>query len=95
VEYIEFTLLEIEDRGLGFDPQLVMSQRGHLGLAGMAERARELGWSLSVEKDLLRLETEEKISFFARQVPASARCVLAGILVYWRQAEGRRPIHGS
>jgi signal transduction histidine kinase len=26
-----------------------MSQRDHLGLAGMAERARELGWSLSIE----------------------------------------------
>jgi signal transduction histidine kinase len=43
------SFLEIEDRGLGFDPQLAMSQRGHLGLAGMAERARELGWSLSIE----------------------------------------------
>jgi signal transduction histidine kinase len=43
------SFLEIEDRGLGFDPQLAMSQRDHLGLAGMAERARELGWSLSIE----------------------------------------------
>jgi len=41
--------LEIEDRGLGFDPQLALTQRGHLGLTGMAERARELGWKLSVE----------------------------------------------
>jgi signal transduction histidine kinase len=41
--------LEIEDRGLGFDPQLAMGQRDHLGLAVMAERARELGWSLSIE----------------------------------------------
>lgn len=45
------SFLEIEDRGLGFDPQLAMSQRGHLGLAGMAERARELGWSLSIESE--------------------------------------------
>jgi signal transduction histidine kinase len=30
--------LEIEDRGLGFDPQAVSGQRGHLGLAGMSER---------------------------------------------------------
>jgi signal transduction histidine kinase len=43
------SFLEIEDHGHGFDPQLALSQRGHLGLAGMAERARELGWSLSIE----------------------------------------------
>jgi len=41
--------LEIEDRGLGFDPQTTLNQRGHLGLAGMSERAGEIGWSLSVE----------------------------------------------
>ena len=43
--------LEIEDQGIGFDPQMVSSSeaRGHLGLAGMTERAREVGWSLSVE----------------------------------------------
>jgi hypothetical protein len=26
-----------------------LDQRGHLGLAGMSERAREIGWSLSIE----------------------------------------------
>ena len=41
--------LEIEDHGQGFNPQTMPDQRGHLGLAGMMERARELGWSLSVE----------------------------------------------
>jgi signal transduction histidine kinase len=41
--------LEIEDRGAGFDVQATSNQRGHLGLAGMTERAREIGWSLSVE----------------------------------------------
>jgi signal transduction histidine kinase len=41
--------LEIEDHGLGFDPQPTMSQRGHLGLAAMSERAREIGWHLSIE----------------------------------------------
>ncbi len=41
--------LEIEDRGLGFDPQANLNLRGHWGLAGMTERAREIGWSLSVE----------------------------------------------
>jgi signal transduction histidine kinase len=45
----EISFLEIEDHGLGFDPQLALTQRDHLGLAGMAERARELGWKLSIE----------------------------------------------
>lgn len=35
--------LEVEDHGAGFVPGQVTSQ-GHFGLAGMAERARELGW---------------------------------------------------
>lgn len=43
--------LEIEDRGLGFEPQSTMRQAGHLGLAGMSERAREIGWRLSVESE--------------------------------------------
>jgi len=43
------SFLEIEDRGLGFDPDLALSQRGHLGLASMAERAGEIGWRLSIE----------------------------------------------
>jgi signal transduction histidine kinase len=50
----EVSFLEVEDCGLGFDPQLALSQRGHLGLAGMAERAREIGWKLSVESQLGR-----------------------------------------
>ena len=41
--------LDVEDSGLGFDPQVAMGQHGHLGLASMAERAAEIGWSLSVE----------------------------------------------
>ncbi|HSL44016.1 MAG TPA: sensor histidine kinase [Anaerolineales bacterium] len=40
--------LEIEDHGWGFDPARGMEQRGHLGLPGMFERAREIGWHLSV-----------------------------------------------
>lgn len=43
--------LEIEDRGLGFDPRTVTNRRGHLGLAGMSERAREIGWGFSVESN--------------------------------------------
>jgi len=55
--YVRLTLsedhscLKIEDHGLGFDPQAATRQRGHLGLAGMSERAREIGWSLSVESE--------------------------------------------
>jgi signal transduction histidine kinase len=41
--------LEIEDHGLGFDPDAIRDQRGHLGLASMSEQACEIGWSLSVE----------------------------------------------
>lgn len=43
--------LEIEDHGRGFDPQTVKNQRGHLGLAGMAERAAEMGWRFSIESN--------------------------------------------
>lgn len=50
----ERSCLEIEDRGRGFDPQAALVQRGHLGLAGMSERAREIGWNLSVESSPLR-----------------------------------------
>jgi signal transduction histidine kinase len=45
----DHSCLEIQDHGLGFDPQAASGQPGHLGLAGMSERAREIGWSLSVE----------------------------------------------
>jgi signal transduction histidine kinase len=41
--------LEIEDHGLGFDPQIALRQRGHFGLASMAERARELGYNLTID----------------------------------------------
>lgn len=39
--------LEVEDGGRGFVPH-GGSERGHLGLASMAERARDLGWSLTI-----------------------------------------------
>ena len=45
----DHSCLEIEDHGLGFDPHAAEDQRGHLGLASMFERAREIGWRLSVE----------------------------------------------
>ncbi|MCK6539418.1 MAG: sensor histidine kinase [Anaerolineales bacterium] len=47
----EASCLEIEDHGRGFDPQAISNPRGHLGLAGMSERAREIGWNLSVESN--------------------------------------------
>ena len=40
--------LEIQDHGRGFDPGAMLDQPGHLGLTGMFERAREIGWQLSV-----------------------------------------------
>jgi signal transduction histidine kinase len=45
----DLAFLEIEDHGLGFDPLASVGQRGHLGLASMAERAREIGWSFSID----------------------------------------------
>ncbi len=41
--------LEVADQGRGFSVETAASERGHLGLAGMAERARELGWHLTIE----------------------------------------------
>jgi signal transduction histidine kinase len=41
--------LEIADQGCGFDPQIALAQRGHLGLAGIAERAEAVGWQLSLD----------------------------------------------
>ena len=43
-----FVSLTIEDRGAGFDPGLVRSAEGHLGLAGIADRVRILGGQLTV-----------------------------------------------
>jgi signal transduction histidine kinase len=41
--------LEVEDHGLGFEPDKVSRSLNHIGLPGMADRARELGWSLQIE----------------------------------------------
>lgn len=43
------SFLEIVDHGRGFDPLRMPAQRGHLGLAGISGRAREIGWTLSIE----------------------------------------------
>lgn len=42
------TSLEVEDQGRGFTPQAGGGEHGHLGLAGMAERARDIGWHLTI-----------------------------------------------
>jgi signal transduction histidine kinase len=44
----EGSFLEVEDHGVGFDPHVPIGERGHLGLTGMAEQAREIGWNLCV-----------------------------------------------
>ncbi len=41
--------LEVEDRGRGFNPEGAARDLHHIGLAGMADRARELGWKLDIE----------------------------------------------
>ena len=40
--------LEIQDCGRGFDLDAALDRRGHFGLTGIFERAREIGWHLSV-----------------------------------------------
>lgn len=45
------TCLEVEDRGRGFAPQTGMSEQGHLGLVGIAERARDLSWDLTIDSE--------------------------------------------
>ena len=41
--------LEVEDHGCGFEPDQAARDIQHIGLAGMADRARELGWKLVVD----------------------------------------------
>lgn len=41
--------LEIEDHGRGFDPMIIKNQSEHLGLFGMSERAREIGWVMAIK----------------------------------------------
>jgi signal transduction histidine kinase len=53
--------LEIEDHGSGFSPTSDSNRSEHLGLTGMSERAREIGWRLSVDSQhgrgtLIRVE---------------------------------------
>ena len=53
--------LEIEDRGIGFTAGSEPDSSGHHGLRGMSERAKEIGWSFSIESQpghgtLIRVE---------------------------------------
>jgi signal transduction histidine kinase len=41
--------LLVADGGAGFDPAAALARPGHVGLAGMAERSRELGWRLTCD----------------------------------------------
>jgi signal transduction histidine kinase len=41
--------VEVIDRGAGFVVSELTPQRGHMGLASMAERAREFGWTMMIE----------------------------------------------
>jgi signal transduction histidine kinase len=41
--------LEVEDRGCGFVLHSFAAEPGHLGLSGMGERARDLGWHLTID----------------------------------------------
>jgi signal transduction histidine kinase len=58
--------LEVQDNGRGFDSEKISGGIGHIGLPGMAERARELGWKLSVESNpgkgtCVRVEENEHV----------------------------------
>ncbi len=41
--------VEVIDQGTGFVMNEIAPQRGHMGLSSMAERARELGWALTID----------------------------------------------
>jgi signal transduction histidine kinase len=41
--------IEVSDTGVGFIVDATRRQTGHMGLIGMAERASELGWTMSVQ----------------------------------------------
>jgi signal transduction histidine kinase len=41
--------IEVVDHGAGFVANELAPQRGHMGLASMAERARELGWMVVID----------------------------------------------
>ena len=40
--------IEVSDEGVGFAVESAQQETGHMGLIGMAERARELGWRMTI-----------------------------------------------
>jgi signal transduction histidine kinase len=63
--------LAIEDTGAGFDPGKVSHSIEHLGLPGMTERAREIGWKLIVDSQTgrgTRIRAEENRDAASEQV---------------------------
>jgi signal transduction histidine kinase len=46
---LQMCSVEVIDDGAGFVASELMPQRGHMGLASMAERAREFGWTLTID----------------------------------------------
>jgi len=55
--------VEVEDKGVGFDPESTLSRPGHLGLTEMMERAGEIGWKLTMtshpgDGTLVRIEED-------------------------------------
>jgi signal transduction histidine kinase len=56
--------MEVEDHGIGFLPGQVALSYDHFGVAGMAERARQLGWVLRIDSQPGRgtvIRAEEKL----------------------------------
>jgi signal transduction histidine kinase len=56
--------LEVEDGGRGFEKGRLAPRLNHMGLAGMQERARELGWQLQIDSQPgrgTRIRVEEKL----------------------------------
>ena len=41
--------LQVEDQGIGFDPQALTAAQDHMGLAGMQERVDAMGGSLTID----------------------------------------------
>jgi signal transduction histidine kinase len=41
-------IVEVTDRGRGFDPELVRARQNSLGLAGLADRVRLVGGDLDI-----------------------------------------------
>ena len=56
--------LEVQDEGPGFDLEAALAESGHLGLVGMVDRAREIGWNLIVDTGHgrgTRIRAEERL----------------------------------